>query len=231
MTYASRWARAWTVLAAVEVGFASLQWSPLVVVLDLLATGTAAAVCLMLYQDRRSPASAGPPTRRLAETARRSLTISCCVVGLCTLMIGSPPLAMLAALLAVVSSPVVVRLRTWNARLGSVPPRTGTPGQHGSADGSPAPRVSNHLQETRVEQLDDDALFRLWRRTFWQLEGQPTLDELADLVALRQTCLDELARRNPDALRAWLESGARASGGPERFWRRRQDHGEHGEVP
>ena len=64
MTYASRWARAWTVLAAVEVGFASLQWSPLVVVLDLLATGTGAAVGLMLSPDRRAPAAAGPPLDR-----------------------------------------------------------------------------------------------------------------------------------------------------------------------
>ena len=130
-----------------------------------------------------------------------------------------------------VSSPVVVRLRPGNARSGSVPPPTGTPTQRDSADGSQVPRDCDHLEGTRVEQLDDDALFRLWRRTFWQLEGQPTVDELARLVALRQTCLDELARRNPDALRAWLESGARASGGPERFWRRRQDHGEHGEGP
>jgi hypothetical protein len=231
MTYASRWARAWTLLAAVEVGFASLQWSPLVVVLDLIATGTGAAVCLLLYQDRRTPAAAGPESRRLAETARRSLTVSCCVVALCTLSMGSPPLALLAVLLAVVSSPVVVRLRTVSTRHGSLPARVGAPTRPGSADSSEAAHQRDDLLGTRVAQLDDDALFRLWRRTFWQLEGQPTVDELARLVALRQTCLDELARRNPDALRAWLESGARASGGPERFWRRRQDHGERGEDP
>jgi hypothetical protein len=230
MTYASLWARFWTLLAAVEVGFASLQWSPLVVVLDLIATGTGAAVCLVLYQDRRTHAPAGPPSTRLTETARRSLTVSCCAIAVCTLMIGSPPLAMLAVLLAVVTSPVVVRLTT-GTRHGSVPPRAEAATQPGRSVSSEVAPERDHLLGTRVAQLDDDALFRLWRRTFWQLQGQPTVDELARLVALRQTCLDELAQRNPDALRAWLESGARASGGPERFWRRRQDHGEHGEGP
>lgn len=217
MTYARRWAQAWTLLAAVEVGFASLQWSPLIVVLDLLATGAGATVCLVLYSEHRRPPANSPSPRWMADIGRRSLILSLCAVALSTLTIGSPPLALLVVLLAVTTSPAVVRLQIRSARSDPVPPAA-------------RPAAEPPKPDCRIlEELDDDELFRLWRGMFWELGSQPNVDELSRLVALRQSCLDELARRNPDALRAWLDSGARASGGPERFWRRAQDHGEHGE--
>jgi hypothetical protein len=43
------------------------------------------------------------------------------------------------------------------------------------------------------------------------------------VVAQRQVYLDEMERRSPSGLRAWLESGARAAGGPERFLGKRRD--------
>jgi hypothetical protein len=218
MTYATRWGQAWSLVAAVEVGFASLQWSPLVVTLDLLATGAGAAVCLVIHRDWRTPATKGSPVRRFADIGRRSLMLSCWVVAMSTLTIASPALALLAVLLVAATSPVVVLLRARSARSRPVEPPSGAPEPPGT-------------QEKVLERLDDDALFRLWRHSFWELRSQPTVDDLARLVMLRQSCLDELARRNPIALRAWLDSGARASGGPERFWRSRQDHGEPGESP
>jgi hypothetical protein len=217
MTYATRWAQAWSTVAAVGVGFASLQWSPVIVTLDLVATGAGAASCLAILQARRTRPTTGPPSRRFPDIGRRSLMLTCCVVALTTLTIASPVLALLAVLLAAATSPVVVQLRASSARSGPLPPPAGAraqpPGTH----------------QTSLGQLSDDELFRLWRHTFWKLRSQPNIDELAGLVSLRQSCLDELARRNPIALQAWLDSGARASGGPERFWRSRQDHGEPGE--
>jgi hypothetical protein len=68
-----------------------------------------------------------------------------------------------------------------------------------------------------LSELNDDALRRLWRHTYWQLDLQQTEAGVPDLVGLRQTCLDELERREPSAVRAWLSSGTRAEGGPERF--------------
>jgi hypothetical protein len=217
VTYASRWAQAWAVLAAAEVGFASLQWSPVIVMLDLLATGAGVTVCVVMYQEHRMPPTTAPLSRRLAETGRRSLMISLCVVALSTLVTGSPPLAMLVVLLVVVTSPAVVHLRVGRARSDPAPPAARPAAQ--------APRSDDAI----LEELDDVELFRLWRQTFWELGTQPNADELSRLVALRQSCLDELARRNPAALHAWLDSGARASGGPERFWRRAQDHGKPGD--
>jgi hypothetical protein len=223
MTYTTRWAQSWSVLAAVEVGFASLQWSPVVVMLDLLATGACVTICLVIYQERWPPAPPGPPPRSWVDTGRRSLLLTCCVVATSTLTVASPPLALLVVLLATVTSPVVVQVGARRRRLDRGPldaslsaPPPGAPGPPEPGDGG-------------LRLLDDDQLFRLWRHTFWELGEQPTVDQLARLVALRQSCLDELARRNPSALHAWLDSGARASGGPERFWRRRQDHGEPGE--
>jgi hypothetical protein len=217
VTYASRWAQAWTVLAAAEVGFASLQWSPVIVMLDLIATGAGVAVCLVIYQEHRMQPTTTPLSRRFAETGRRSLMISVCVVALSTLVTGSPPLALLVVVLVVVTSPAAVRLRAGRASSDPVPPAAGPAAQPLRSD------------DAILEGLDDVELFRLWRHSFWELGSQPNADELAQLVALRQSCLDELARRNPAALRAWLDSGARASGGPERFWRRAQDHGTPGD--
>jgi len=90
----------------------------------------------------------------------------------------------------------------------------------------PAPPVREEVAGTvlppdprySLAELDDDALCRLWRYTYWQLDLQTTEAGVLELVALRQACLDELERRDPSALRAWLFSGERASGGAERFW-------------
>jgi hypothetical protein len=230
VTYATRWARAWSILAAATVGFASLQWSLAIVALDLLFTGAAAAVCLVLYEKWSLTRKPGPAPRTVAPIGQRSLMISCCVVALSTLTVASSALSLLAVTAAAVTSPVVVRLMRGRApnrwrggrsdpgstRTGPVLPLAGELTQQCAADGR------------ALAELDDDELFRLWRRTFWELGDQPTVDQVACLVAVRQACLDELARRNPAALHAWLDSGARASGGPERFWRRHPHHGEPG---
>jgi hypothetical protein len=78
-----------------------------------------------------------------------------------------------------------------------------------------------------VQGLDDRQLCALWRRLFWQLVDQRDAADAVSTVAWRQACLDELERRDPAAVRAWLDSGARASGGPERFL---TDHGRHGDA-
>jgi hypothetical protein len=65
--------------------------------------------------------------------------------------------------------------------------------------------------------LDDRQLCRLWRESFWDLRQPAPPATLLRLVALREACLEELENRDAPALRAWLDSGARASGGPEKY--------------
>ncbi len=234
MTTGTRWAHAWSIAAAVGVGFASLQWSPIVVVLDLLATAVGAAICLVIYEEwRPPPGTSRAPSRRLAETTRRSLVVSCWVVALSTLTVASPPLALLVLLLVGATSPVVVglvRSRSPERRLPAAAEAPAAEVPAAEAPAAEAPVEPLRAGGRSLEQLDDDELFRLWRHTFWELNSQPSVGQLASLVALRQSCLDELARRDPAALSAWLDSGARASGGPERFWGRPQEHGGQGEC-
>jgi len=62
--------------------------------------------------------------------------------------------------------------------------------------------------------LDDEALCLAWRRSFRLLEVAPSAAERLSVVEQRQQYLDELNRRSPEGLTAWLASGARASGNP-----------------
>jgi hypothetical protein len=56
------------------------------------------------------------------------------------------------------------------------------------------------------------------RRTFWELRDASDAEQVLRLVTRRQRIIDELTRRDPDAMAVWLRSGARASGSPERYF-------------
>jgi hypothetical protein len=77
-----------------------------------------------------------------------------------------------------------------------------------------------HAVDITVEQargMSDTDLCRAWRRSFVTLEHTRGVHRRAQVVALRQMLLDELETRYPAGLRAWLASGARAAGGPDRY--------------
>jgi hypothetical protein len=76
------------------------------------------------------------------------------------------------------------------------------------ADG-PVPVPARELRS-----LDDEALCLAWRRSFRLLEASRSAAERLSVVEQRQQYLDELHRRSPQGLAAWLASGARASGNP-----------------
>lgn len=226
MTYTTRWIQTWAVLAAAAVGFASLQWSPLVVVLAVLASTASAATVLVMQHNLRTPAATGLASLPVRQLGQRALLAGCCVVAMSTLLAASPVLALLVVVLVAVTSPVVVRrprcpTPPQDTRPCPAPPATtGVSALPGERPDRPTPA------DRPVEALDDEDLFKLWRRTFWELDTQPSVEEVAWLVALRQSCLDELGRRNPVALQAWLSSNARASSGPERFWAAEPDRGD-----
>jgi hypothetical protein len=68
-----------------------------------------------------------------------------------------------------------------------------------------------------ISRMDDHALCLAWRRSFVALQRSRSLSTRMSIVELRQLYLDELERRNPAGLSAWLESGARAAGDPSRY--------------
>jgi hypothetical protein len=62
-------------------------------------------------------------------------------------------------------------------------------------------------------------LCRQWHDTFEDLHQATTPAAQLRIVTARQRCLDELERRDPDGLNAWLSSTASPAGDPTRFLR------------
>jgi hypothetical protein len=90
-------------------------------------------------------------------------------------------------------------------------------------DRSAGPVVAVEVPPSPWDDYDDQALCRMWRLSFWRLGPATSPDHALRVVALRAACLEELERRNAAAVQAWLDSGARASGGPEKFLGTRAD--------
>lgn len=73
------------------------------------------------------------------------------------------------------------------------------------------------LPPAAIEILSDHQLCKAWCASFAALDNATTMAARLELVALRQGYLDELERRHPSGLEAWLASGARAASSPTRF--------------
>lgn len=67
-----------------------------------------------------------------------------------------------------------------------------------------------------IRALSDEELCWSWRASYTALQTAPS-GACVELVTLRQAYLDDLERRNPRGMRAWLDSGARAAGNPARY--------------
>jgi hypothetical protein len=224
MTYKAWWVRAWCVAAAVGVGVAMLEWTPLVTAGVVLGLAVCVAIVLALLT-AEGIVSTGATSAR-AFVATRSLAAGAGLVSLLALASASPTLALLAALLLLGSAPPLLdRITFGRARPPAFErqPRRLPDAPSPAPSATPGPTPPAH---PALAQLDDHALCGLWRQTFWELREQQSVDEVLAMIALREACWDELERRNPAALHAWLESGARASGGPERFWLPGEDTGE-----
>ncbi|NIK61567.1 hypothetical protein [Kribbella shirazensis] len=65
--------------------------------------------------------------------------------------------------------------------------------------------------------VSTDDLCREWIQSYDELNRAPSAEARLRVVMARQRCLDELERRDPDGLHAWLASTASAAGDPRRF--------------
>ena len=129
-------------------------------------------------------------------------------------------------LLVVATSPAVharVR-RVWRSLTGT-----------SDAAAEAGPRVEVHSTREDVQlphaaplpedlgSLDDVALCLTWRRSFLLLQAARSVEDRMIVVEQRRRCLEELERRCPGGVEAWLSSGARASGNPLPFLGDRPD--------
>jgi hypothetical protein len=67
--------------------------------------------------------------------------------------------------------------------------------------------------------MSNASLCAAWRTSYDDLQAASGAAQRARVVVLRQAYLDELEVRDRGGLTAWLESGARASSGPDHFLR------------
>lgn len=93
--------------------------------------------------------------------------------------------------------------------------------EHAPDPARPAGRDSGHdLGREAVlvpSAMSDGELCATWRRSFVRLQRARDAEVRLQVVRLRAECLEELERRHPRAVRAWLASGTRASGDPTPF--------------
>ena len=65
-----------------------------------------------------------------------------------------------------------------------------------------------------LSKFTDEQLCTQWHDTYLPLQGPLSPRDAIGIVQQRQRCLDELERRHPEGLRAWLGSSAWASSSP-----------------
>lgn len=206
-TYIRAWSAFWSVVAAAGLGLAMLESSAIAALLTLGLLLALAWLVRHLMPDLMP----GWPSTTVALGILAVLSFSGVV----------PALGLLVVLTAGLSSRAVVGHVMWlarrpmNAQADDRAPDT-TPEEPRpeavDADSLTLPEAMGPLRG-----LDDLQLCRLWRESFWTLRRPARPGTVLCLVALREACLDELERRDAAALHAWLDSGARASGGPEKF--------------
>jgi hypothetical protein len=211
------WTRCWGAVATLGACVGLLMWSPTTVLWTAVVAAAVGAAAEMLHRPAThgaAPLAFRPPRLRTAWFALLSAlgVVAARVVGELW-----PAGLLIALLLAGLTTPVVVG---WVRK------------QVGAAEQPASQRVSAHqgwsggwsADSTKAAQLMSDAeLCFTWRRSFQALLDASTPAQRQAVVAVRQACLDELERRNPLALSAWLESGPTPAGGPERFLVRRDD--------
>ncbi|MFI7065169.1 hypothetical protein ACIBL3_29540 [Kribbella sp. NPDC050124] len=72
-------------------------------------------------------------------------------------------------------------------------------------------------QSNEYAAVSTSQLCREWRESYVALNQAPTASARVRIVMARHLCLQELERRDPDGLQAWLSSAASAGGDPSRF--------------
>lgn len=221
------WRAGWSVVAVPGVAVGLLVLSPPAVVLAVaLSAVSAVALRAMLVQDSaaRRVAASWCSCQHATTTA---YVISAVVLTLGMLGYGAVSGAATFLLLAAggVSSPGFLG---W-ARMSAGLPVAATQGDLSVSTRTvelPAAELPSGAVEAMREarahasSLDDVDLCLAWRRSYSLLQRTSTCAQRSAVVLTRQAYLDELAERDATAITAWLEAGARAASGPERFMQR-----------
>lgn len=216
--YQSAWMLSWTVVAASGVAL-SITGLPVAVLIILAVFGSGAGLLTQrISRTRGNGTGADRKLDRLVPSAGARAGAGACFLlalsGLST-FIGS--LALLLAVIAVITSPWVIHFLAVRFAKGTTP--AAPPLQDDEA-----PTESILRRETvdmdlasSMKAQSYESLCRTWRTTYLPVRLTADPVSLEKLLTLRRACLDELERRDPTAFRSWFHSQPRASGSPEKF--------------
>ena len=203
--YRSRWSRLCAVASAGGVGFSFLLRSPQDVGAALAVIAFVTAVLLVL----------GTPLDQPNRVFWDTLVVVAVHVGA-----GVVTAVALMALLHATGVVILLLVAATSPRARSLWTRRSTRAADiavSRGDVVP-PQVWLGADPTgSVRRLTDREICEAFRRTYPALLSAESPAVKAQIVALRQLYLDELERRDPVALAAWLASGASAGGSPDRF--------------
>jgi hypothetical protein len=206
--YRSSWLLAWSTTSLLGVCLALLLW-PVGAVVLLFAIAATTAALISAYTDGTVDVPVPEALRtRLRRVAVRAGSLGVGAVAVVALAAVAPHVLLVLLLLAGATSPHcvgLVRGHLDDRRLRASRLR---------------PDHARAWSETAVstaQGLTDHDLCHAWCTSFDVLQSTSNVEARARIVCLRQAYLDELDRRDPHGLHAWLTSGARATGNPDRY--------------
>jgi hypothetical protein len=194
---------------------ALLIWpsTQMVVTFVLIGFGAAFVRHLILLGRSKASASSSFNWKASARPAARAGLVGVALGGVAEISIG---LALLLALIAIATSPRFVA--TLRSRIPqkpkSIPAEPLFPAYAGEAH---LQEVAREVDHACLHSLSNAELCVAWRRSYCTLIVTSSVPLRAAVVASRQAYLDEMERRDPRGLTAWLAAGARAASGPERY--------------
>lgn len=203
------WMTWWTCLCLPSFGFAFILWGPATAL--YVSSGIAFMATLILIGLSDS--------RRFAKETLRAKILRIARTALCACS-AFLTVILLARISGVLSLLVIAAMALTSPPAAELPRRLRARFDRATASEPAVPADEPEQVEFSepFETLTDVEICYLWRHSFWDLEEARTLERRNRIVALRQRILDELTRRDPLAIDAWLASGARASSSPERFF-------------
>lgn len=193
------WSRCWGVLVALGIGLSLLMWPVTTVVGSFMVVTSAAGMLLFLARAEMQSSNNGVPAPDRRRLFSRAMWIGAVVVAAWATADVSVSAAALLVFLAAASSPWLVRFVTARAHATVA-----------EADGF-------EVTGRSPDELSNAELCLAWRHSFLGLQSPGSAARLMRIVELRRSYLDELDRRSPRALEAWLASGASAASGPDRY--------------
>jgi hypothetical protein len=195
-------------LVATGLACAFAHWGPSIVLPLMVILTICAATLVDITRDRGIP--------RLWRIVKTAVIASFTLTATAGLVVVLGALGITLALTAIGTGPMVTSWagRRWRSSVGSLEVDDLDSTYSCAQWPDPAEQAETIRAAEELPQLDDASLCLAWRRSFVPLSQRPSVVKQMFLVEQRQAYLDEIERRSPQGLAAWLDSGARASGNP-----------------